>query len=165
MLNNQSYFDKVVNHFGMVEAQLAREPDSNKCYYRDPEDRDNIYFRCAIGCVMPDEIYRPEMEEKPVDTLLINVSMRDNDGILISYKSFPELVEFFEDCDLQFLLEMQRLHDKSQVKQDFFVKMYILAKMFGIDRKNLLNVYIDRYEDNIENHPVYLDWMRTGDLI
>ena len=51
---NQSVYDKVCAH---LAAQKTRSMNANGCAYRGALGRS-----CAVGCLIPDEIYDPDMD-------------------------------------------------------------------------------------------------------
>jgi hypothetical protein len=54
----QEMFDRVVTHLLTQNARSSHFlKTGEQCLYRGPEGR-----MCAIGCLIPDEIYNPEME-------------------------------------------------------------------------------------------------------
>ncbi len=50
----QQTFNKVVRH---LRRQGVRSSDEGVCLYRGPDDT-----KCAVGCLIPDELYSPRME-------------------------------------------------------------------------------------------------------
>jgi len=71
----QEVFDRVVTH---LRAQNARSfilkmdsPFDNEytCAYRGANG-----FKCAIGCLIPDEEYKPEMERGSLEMLLMDTA-------------------------------------------------------------------------------------------
>lgn len=58
----QEIFDTVVAH---IEAQKVRAHDGLYCCYRTPDG-----LKCALGCLIPDEDYKPIFEGYMADDLL-----------------------------------------------------------------------------------------------
>jgi hypothetical protein len=58
----QEIFDKVASH---LLTQNKRSIKDGTCVYRGPDNTS-----CAVGCLIPDDIYVPEMEHKNVELLL-----------------------------------------------------------------------------------------------
>lgn len=56
-MTNQETFDTVVAH---LRKQGCRAGIKNACLYRDGDRK------CAAGCLIPDDKYRPDMEGKSV---------------------------------------------------------------------------------------------------
>ena len=85
-MTDQEFFDRVVTH--LVE-QGGRAGDRNVCMYRAPSG-----FTCAVGCMIPDDMYRAAMEQKHVCTLLT---------------AYPELKPFMSNPGLA--VALQSVHD------------------------------------------------------
>jgi hypothetical protein len=62
-MNAQEFYDLLVKT-SLEGGFPARTTNKNHCLYRGPEGR-----RCVTGLVLPDKLYRPEFEQKPVDSL------------------------------------------------------------------------------------------------
>lgn len=80
--NSQQMFDKVAKH-------LLTQNAKSRCLYRSQEG-----MMCAIGCLIPDDLYSPNMEGIWVERL-------------VAY--FPELEKFIPDLALADRL--QSIHD------------------------------------------------------
>jgi len=65
------------------------------CMYRHPDG-----LRCAVGCVLPDKLYKEKMEKESVETL---------------FQGFPEVENYFGSENKYLLSDMQRVHDSSDV--------------------------------------------------
>jgi hypothetical protein len=68
-MTDQEVFDKVVTHLiaqGVPSQSVVEdaEVDVPVCLYRGPEGA-----KCAVGCLIPDDIYHSDMEGKVVYTL------------------------------------------------------------------------------------------------
>jgi len=66
-MNRQEIFDTVVRHLFM-QGRPAREYELAMCCYRLLDG--DVVLKCAVGCLIPDEDYRVEMESKVVAALL-----------------------------------------------------------------------------------------------
>lgn len=58
----QEVFNKVVRHL-LTQKQKARV--GTTCMYKTPEG-----LKCAVGCLIPDELYSQDIEGKPADYLI-----------------------------------------------------------------------------------------------
>ena len=96
-MNNQQAFDTMVQH---LRKQRRRSKSTNEasCLYRGPGG-----LKCAIGALIPDELYDERMEGKSINRLLIS-----------ECDTFPELSYLFEGIDEQLLDGMQNIHDYSE---------------------------------------------------
>lgn len=89
-MNRQEAFDKIWKHF-VVEKNHQSFNKLRNCAYRGDGGR-----KCAIGCLIPDEMYDRYLEiEKPT---MVFARLRKN-GL------------FDESCSNDFLLDLQRAHD------------------------------------------------------
>lgn len=77
MMTDQEIFTRVWEHLNKQRvASVLKEPGRDSmCAYRTPDGR-----MCAVGCLIPDERYHPDMERKTVGGLI--------DG-------FPEIRDLF----------------------------------------------------------------------
>lgn len=101
-MNKQEVFDKVASHL-LTQMKPSTEPDPGPetglrgaCYYRSPEG-----LKCAIGCLIPDELYDPKFEGKRVSILPIDI---------LRY------IGVETDEDLLFLRRLQKIHDEYSVE-------------------------------------------------
>lgn len=103
-MNKQEVFDKVVKHLLTQNAKAQKNYiwdgatyDKGICMYRGNEGR-----MCAVGCLITDEAYSPDIEGYAADTEEVLNALR-NSGIEI------------DNTDAQFLYEIQQIHDYSAV--------------------------------------------------
>lgn len=94
MMNIQQIFDKVYVH---LLTQNARSADESGCLYKNPAG-----LKCAVGCLIPDEFYDPDIEGASTRNKLL-------ENILI--KSLGEL----SSEKLNLLDQLQQLHDDTPV--------------------------------------------------
>ena len=76
----QQHFDTVLAH---LRKQGKRSTYGNRgCAYRGTDNT-----KCAIGALLPDELYDPKMENRPVDNLLVNFPeiAREEDSVVATY--------------------------------------------------------------------------------
>lgn len=91
-MTNQEFFDKTLTH--LRKQGRAAVDGKGGCFYRAGDGA-----TCAIGCHIPDEMYRSNFEDKDIDFLLrTNVAIRSLfDGVK------PGLMgdcQDAHDCDL-----------------------------------------------------------------
>jgi hypothetical protein len=93
MMNKQEMFDTVARHlFAQGKRSVTVKNDTvNVCMYRGPEGT-----MCAVGCMIPDEMYSDLMEDRTVYSLFVD---------------FPKIKEFFGDDNRHFLRGIQMVHD------------------------------------------------------
>ena len=87
-MNNQQFFDVTVAH---LRKQGGPATEGARCAYLA---RDGS--KCAIGCHIPSDVYKRELEEKSAATLM-------------AY--FPEVAKIFEGVGSALIDEMQKTHD------------------------------------------------------
>jgi hypothetical protein len=68
-MTNQEIFDKVVNHL-LTQGKPAME--DGRCKYRAAGG-----LRCAVGCLIPDGVYRPSFEGISVDSVPILLALSE----------------------------------------------------------------------------------------
>ncbi len=89
-MTSQEIFDTVAAH---LLKQGKRAVDSNgACVYRAPDG-----CRCAFGCLIPDDLYRPQFEGYSAAEVVPNC---------------PDLIR--GDYSLSLVMELQWLHDGSR---------------------------------------------------
>ncbi len=94
-MNNQEAFNKIVTHLRKQgQKSVVKHPGRTDdiCMYRGLNG-----MSCSVGCLIPDDIYSPEMEDTNVRALL---------------ERFPKVAEHLKDVDLIVLVEMQAVHDR-----------------------------------------------------
>lgn len=99
----QEIFDKVATHLLKQQAKSRRldaEDGNLFCAYRGQGESQGL--SCAVGCLIPDEEYKTDMEGENIDSLMAS-------GLL----SAQLVTEFTHHHDL--LVDLQRLHDNADV--------------------------------------------------
>lgn len=107
-MNNQEAFDIIVKH---LRTQNAQSMINGVCKYRDLEGK-----KCAVGCLIPDDMYDLQMEKCLVGELLNN---------------WPELKKSLKDVDTGLLYAMQSIHDSVDIScwETYFANV---ASGFGL---------------------------------
>lgn len=90
-MTNQEIFDKVVNH---LLTQNEKAMTKFRCQYRTEDG-----LKCAIGCLIPDEKYRREFDDKA----LVVIELMEFLPNIITIKNIP------------LLEDLQYIHDKCPV--------------------------------------------------
>lgn len=93
MKTKQELFDNVWNYF-IVEGHPQAKQGS-KCLYRGPKSN------CAVGCQLPDELYKKEMDDADAG----------GGSIGTVFEKFPKVAEYFGSANRNFLSKLQMLHD------------------------------------------------------
>lgn len=130
MEGTQEEYEAIREFFSRPNAVLSRErlpstgPEPQyRCYYRHPKDPT---VRCAIGCRIPDEAYDPHMDE-------------GSGGQGLSFdtltRNYIAISRLFADCNLNFLDEVQMLHDRESTEDatHFVTLLDELARKSGLE--------------------------------
>lgn len=106
-MNHQEIFDKVWDHFivkrnppSLAEDTEALRSGAVQCLYRGPNGE-----RCAIGLLIPDEVYTPNMEKASIGDLI------DSGTSHIPGEERAKLFDLFDGVDFEFLADIQNAHD------------------------------------------------------
>ena len=91
-MTEQEIFDKVVTHL-FAQGKPAKDIDGEGCMYRAPDG-----CKCAVGCLIPDDIYHPRME------------WNDIRKIVLHYSELQNLLPH-----LPMLMALQNIHDRDCV--------------------------------------------------
>jgi hypothetical protein len=97
MTEKQDLFDRIVTH--CFNQGFQSVDDTGSCMYRGEEGRS-----CAVGCLIPDEMYDPSIERKIYD--MFNVSDNSYREAIYEYLGGEEHVKF--------LRLMQLAHDNTE---------------------------------------------------
>lgn len=92
MKTSQEVFDIVAKHL-ITQGKPAHDPRTATCYYRFEG------LKCAVGAIIPDELYDADMECRTVSEL---------------NAKFPTLGPFLGDIPL--LTDLQMTHDAEQIR-------------------------------------------------
>lgn len=101
-MNRQEVFDTIVTHL-RTQGKPARAAVGN-CRYRMEDPNSGEVLRCAIGCLIPDELYSPEMEGAGVTPLIFDAEFKGYE--------LPEILINASADDRDFLSQLQRVHDQ-----------------------------------------------------
>jgi hypothetical protein len=113
-MNNQEAFDAMVQHL-RNQGKQSKFEYSTICAYRTPDG-----LKCAVGALIPDELYSKEMERTDIYNLVIES------------KGFPKLGELFANVNLELLSEMQDIHDSIPQPYRWERKFRLLAEKYGL---------------------------------
>ena len=105
-MTNQEVFDKVKEHL-LNQNQRAYDLYSG-CKYRVP----NTSLKCAIGCLITDDIYDEKFEGQSIEDLLTDNSSNNDRTGHFSYS----LSLLFKGVDIGLLKDLQMLHDYSIIE-------------------------------------------------
>lgn len=114
-MTKQEIFNKVYTHL-MAQGRRAMQVSPygvEYCMYRAPDGG-----KCAIGCLIPDEMYSERMENRPVS------------GMLTDFKDVGALLD--RENNRAFLSRLQRVHDEHQ-PDEWKGALYTLAGQYGLE--------------------------------
>lgn len=113
-MNKQEVFNFVVTHlFSQGQPSFAPSDyvpintafvitnDKHLCMYRGEAGR-----KCAVGCLIPDDVYKPEMENLALRCLLHGTTVGE-----IEYGKFADLPQVLHDHQ-DLLRALQNVHDR-----------------------------------------------------
>lgn len=114
-MNKQEVFEKVAKHLLKQNAKaraIVHDTDPDAIYNDIPgcAYRGDNGTKCAVGCLIPDELYKPDFENISVRWLGHNTN-NDNE------KSLRETLELLDLADFAFLGDLQDIHDGKPVDQ------------------------------------------------
>lgn len=125
-MNEQQVFDKVARHL-LAQNQVSMK--HNKCLYRHPDG-----LMCAVGCLIPDDLYKVSIETSAVNTLTNTMTMQ-----LLGYTptEITRLAEAGINSDNLMLLErLQTLHD-SATPELWRAELLNIAQLFMLNTEAL----------------------------
>lgn len=116
-MNSQEIFDKVVLHLLEQGERCSTMDEDGKetCLYRGPEG-----MRCAVGCLIPDDLYDPGIEKKRVSSLPESI------------REVIEPTDMGTGTAIVFLERLQDIHDNETAK-DWPNELRALADRYALD--------------------------------
>ena len=134
----QEVYDIVMDHLWHQNKQAGKqEPDLAyfSCLYRAPDGS-----KCAIGCLIPDELYDPVFESNDIDYMMDHINGDDQNQFYS-----------FLDRNHHLLMELQLVHDEYKSSHHGSFREYLIeaseniADQFGL----ILHVFQSDMETNI----------------
>lgn len=137
-MKTQEAYERIREFFSRPDAQLAKRGDGGMpaCFYRGDSNPASP-LRCAVGCLIPDELYVPELDEGLGVVEIRDAAVTDGD------EAARALAEFFEagtsgaeaDDLWAFLAEAQNAHDSSGDTEEFVKMLNSIAKSHNLEVK------------------------------
>lgn len=93
-MTKQELFDKVATHL-LKQRRVSRLTNSGSCAYRGVEGTS-----CAIGCLIPDELYEKNMEGSSIRILMMHR---------------PDIQELIGKGNVELASRLQRIHDSVSI--------------------------------------------------
>lgn len=111
-MNRQEIYNKVKNH---LLTQNKKSCDENfHCVYRNPDG-----LKCALGCLISDEYYSPEIEHNNIDSPKV-INALQMSGVKCTTSG-----------DFNFLGSLQNVHDSKYV-DNWEKELYNIAKDYNL---------------------------------
>lgn len=99
-MNKQKIFDRIATHLltqGRKSLKVLRDDPDPICLYRGPDG-----MSCAVGCLITDDNYTPELEDRRVNNSLIIEALEQSLNVHLM------------QSDIAFLEELQYIHDNDK---------------------------------------------------
>lgn len=114
-MTTQEAYEQIKEFFSQPDAVRGFDENGMGCVYRAGEDRLSP-IRCAFGCLIPDEMYHPDIEGLGADEAF---RWLQREGIPID--------TIMDDVDLGFICAAQVAHDKSETITEFLERLDEIA--------------------------------------
>ncbi len=111
----QEIFDRVCEHLA-DQGQPALD-NQGECRYRNDKGQ-----MCAIGCLLDDSEYDPKMEGELVRVL---------------FDKFPHISKKFTGININFLRELQEIHDKMVDVSVLKDELKYLSRRYALDNSKI----------------------------
>jgi hypothetical protein len=111
--NNQDAFDKVLKAIRKQRYVQSHDPLTENCVYRGPNS-----LRCAAGHLIPNSLYRKELEGRNIITLIMN---------------FRSIAEYFSNVSSDLLSQLQSAHDQRLSSESQSLDWEIKMKQIALD--------------------------------
>lgn len=125
-MERQEIFDTVARHLltQMAKAVRGRSPaggPDDSCMYRAPSGR-----KCAVGCLIPDSVYTPNIEGASVCATV------EGQALFPEMHSILERLNLLERSKLKLIVELQDVHDMNHRARCAFCTLdHLLALQFN----------------------------------
>jgi hypothetical protein len=125
MLSQQQIFDKVSTHLLAQNKRSSFIKDSGQEYCRYRQDG----LMCAVGCLIPDDKYEPEMENQLVEAPRV-------------LNSLTAIVDVKDDEVIGLLVKLQEIHDNTS-PPEWFEHLGSLAGRYSLNTEALFKIGTD----------------------
>lgn len=102
MLSPKDIYERVSEH--LLTQRAVSEDDNGSCRLRSPEGR-----KCAIGSLVRDDVYRPELEG-----VGISYYRHAQDGTLLR-ALYASQVNAYDPNIIDLLIELEEVHDYAEI--------------------------------------------------
>lgn len=104
MLSPKAIYERVSEH--LLTQRAVSEDDNGSCRLRSPEGR-----KCAIGSLVRDDVYRPELEG-----VGISYYRHAQDGTLLR-ALYASQVNAYDPNIIDLLIELEEVHDYADIDE------------------------------------------------
>lgn len=111
-MTNQEVYDKVKAHL-LTQKTKSYSKSLGICVYKMARSTK----KCAVGCLLPDDLYEKSMEGTAVENLL---------------RGYPKVKKLFTGVDVSLLDALQTIHDKEPVKK-WPHQLEVVATVYGLN--------------------------------
>lgn len=111
-MNLQEIFDKVVNHLREQGCRSSRPGSRAFCSYRGENG-----LKCAIGCLIPDNLYHPKLEGRSILSIIKICDEIKDSPIHVTAKNILNYIGYVDKTDEEkhktklLLIDLQQIHD------------------------------------------------------
>ena len=121
-MTTQEAYEQIRHWFAVEAIAFGYDHDARECVYRGGHEVDSP-IRCAVGCLIPDELYTGEMESHWVESV---------------FREWPSVGDHFDGVDTGFLSDAQRDHDEmarqgASTLDDFVEQLDKVAERYGLE--------------------------------
>lgn len=123
-MDNQEAFDKVVRHLYTMDYPSSQRNvflGERICAYRGDDEA-----KCAIGCLIPDEVYQKGMEAMSLPSLIANYTSIEELFLGVNWKLLSDLQHVHDDSNSWF---GGPLRDKVKVRE----RLRAIAQRYDVD--------------------------------
>ena len=134
----QEVLDKNYEWFVVKKQPRSMDINYKRCAYRGADGA-----QCAIGCVIPDSLYDPNMED----------GLNGIGTFLSGFETERQpLVEFFKDIPVSALQELQSIHDVYYGQCSYRFDLYMDKNLRLFAKTHNLNYPNENHENNKDNN-------------
>lgn len=120
-MNHQEIYDRVKTHL-LTQNRKSKDSRMQICAYRGDNG-----VSCALGCLIPDDVYSPAMEGRGIP--IVTETLRVNDDYAVLHDALMASGLGPETWDL--LRELQMIHDSDHTSE-WEWRLKDVARGFGL---------------------------------
>lgn len=118
-MTRQEVFNKVWDWFIVQKNPQSVDYEEEDCKYRIFKEDKTL--KCAIGCLIPDDLYEPKMDEG---------AGYNCKSLLLIYPTLKKTLDI-KDEDFEFLSDLQTAHDYDFHRLEG--QLISIAKLYSVD--------------------------------